>query len=95
MEFFAPPLRKFAHFVTHHSSTRNFLLFKGWRKSPLGLLSYPNYTYNGVAIHGNPAVPAQPASHGCIRIPMFAAKAFSEMAKVGTVVIVYDERSNH
>ncbi len=67
---------------------------KGWRKSPLGLLYYPNYIYNGVAIHGNPAVPAQPASHGCIRIPMFAAQAFSEMAKVGTAVIVYDERSS-
>jgi lipoprotein-anchoring transpeptidase ErfK/SrfK len=64
---------------------------KGWRKSPLGLLYYPNYIYNGVAIHGNPAVPATPASHGCIRIPMFAAQAFSEIAKPGTVVLVYDD----
>jgi lipoprotein-anchoring transpeptidase ErfK/SrfK len=64
---------------------------KGWRKSPLGLLYYPNYIYNGIAIHGNPAVPATPASHGCIRIPMFAAQAFSEIAKPGTVVIIYDD----
>lgn len=64
---------------------------KGWRKSPLGLLYYPNYIYNGVAIHGNPAVPATPASHGCIRIPMFAAQAFSDIAKVGTVVMVYED----
>ncbi|HEX4945584.1 MAG TPA: L,D-transpeptidase [Blastocatellia bacterium] len=64
---------------------------KGWRKSPLGLLYYPNYIYNGVAIHGNPAVPAAPASHGCIRIPMFAAQAFSDMAKPGTVVLIYDD----
>lgn len=64
---------------------------KGWRKSPLGLLYYPNYIYNGVAIHGNPAVPATPASHGCIRIPMFAAQAFSDIAEVGTVVIIYDD----
>jgi lipoprotein-anchoring transpeptidase ErfK/SrfK len=64
---------------------------KGWRKSPLGLLYYPNYIYNGVAMHGNPAVPATPASHGCIRIPMFAAQAFSEIAKPGTVVLVYDD----
>ena len=64
---------------------------KGWRKSPLGLLYYPNYIYNGVAIHGNPAVPVTPASHGCIRIPMFAAQALSDIAKAGTVVVVYDD----
>ncbi len=63
---------------------------KGWRKSPLGLLYYPNYIYDGVAIHGNPSVPPSPASHGCIRIPMFAAQEFSELAVIGTVVIIYD-----
>ena len=62
----------------------------GWRKSPLGLLYYPNYFHGGIAIHGNPAVPAFPASHGCIRIPMFASKEFSVMAKVGMIVLVHD-----
>jgi cell wall hydrolase len=61
-----------------------------WRKSPLGLLYFPNYIYDGVAIHGNPSVPSNPASHGCIRIPMFAAKEFFEMATLGMFVIVYD-----
>ena len=61
----------------------------GWRKSALGLLYYPLYIVGGVAIHGNPSVPAWPASHGCIRIPMFAAKEFSEMMPIGTVVMVY------
>ncbi|MCI0391072.1 MAG: L,D-transpeptidase family protein [Acidobacteria bacterium] len=64
--------------------------FAGWRKSPLGLLYYPNYIFGGVAIHGNPSVPSDPASHGCIRIPMFAAKEFFEMATLGMVVIVYN-----
>jgi lipoprotein-anchoring transpeptidase ErfK/SrfK len=63
---------------------------EGWRKSPLGSLYYPNYFYYGVAIHGNPSVPARPASHGCIRIPMFAARKFSEIASIDMVVIVYD-----
>ena len=63
---------------------------EGWRKSPLGSLYYPNYIYAGIAIHGNPLVPPYPASHGCIRIPMFAAKEFSAIAKMGMVVIVYD-----
>lgn len=63
---------------------------KGWRKSPLGLLYYPNYVHGGVAIHGNPLVPPLPASHGCIRIPMFAAQEFSELAIIGMVVLIYD-----
>ena len=67
-----------------------FRKIEGWRKSPLGLLYYPNYIYGGVAIHGAPSVPAYPASHGCIRIPMFASREFSEIATIGMVVIVYD-----
>jgi N-acetylmuramoyl-L-alanine amidase len=63
---------------------------EGWRKSPLGLLYYPNYIHYGIAIHGNPSVPSRPASHGCIRIPMFAAREFSKIASIGMVVIVYD-----
>lgn len=63
---------------------------KGYRKSPLGLLYYPNYIFGGIAIHGNPSVPPYPASHGCIRIPMFAAKEFSKMATVGMDVIIHD-----
>jgi peptidoglycan hydrolase-like protein with peptidoglycan-binding domain len=65
----------------------------GWRKSPLGLLYYPNYFSDGLAIHGNPSVPSQPASHGCIRVPMFASLAISEMLPVGTIVIIYDKDS--
>ena len=65
----------------------------GWRKSPLGLLYYPNYVVGGIAIHGNPSVPVYPASHGCIRIPMFAAKQFSEIYPIGTVVIVFEVNS--
>jgi lipoprotein-anchoring transpeptidase ErfK/SrfK len=61
----------------------------GWRKSPLGMLYYPNYITEGVAIHGSLSVPSRPASHGCIRIPMAAAKEFSDMTPIGTVVLVY------
>jgi L,D-transpeptidase catalytic domain/Putative peptidoglycan binding domain len=62
----------------------------GWRLSSLGLLYYPNYIHNGIAIHGSPAMAVYPASHGCIRIPMFASKKLSELIPVGTEVIVYD-----
>jgi peptidoglycan hydrolase-like protein with peptidoglycan-binding domain len=63
----------------------------GWRRSSLGLLYYPNYIHNGIAIHGSLAMAVYPASHGCIRIPMFASKELSELTPVGTEVIVYDD----
>jgi peptidoglycan hydrolase-like protein with peptidoglycan-binding domain len=65
----------------------------GWRKSPLGLLYYPNYFSGGLAIHGNPSVPQTPQSHGCIRIPMSAAVEMSRLLPLGTIVIIYDQRS--
>lgn len=65
----------------------------GWRKSPLGLLYYPNYFSDGLAIHGNPEVPHSPQSHGCVRIPMSAAKEISEQLSVGTIVLIYDSQS--
>jgi len=65
----------------------------GWRKSPLGLLYYPNYFSDGLAIHGNPSVPHSPRSHGCVRIPMFAASEISRQLPVGTIVLIYDAQS--
>ena len=65
----------------------------GWKKSPLGLLYYPSYFSNGLAIHGNPSVPPRPESHGCIRIPMFASREVSKQLPVGTIVLIYDKES--
>lgn len=64
----------------------------GWRNSPLGLLYYPSYFSGGVAIHGNPAVPTTPQSHGCIRIPMSAAVEMYKQLPMGTIVLIYDDR---
>jgi lipoprotein-anchoring transpeptidase ErfK/SrfK len=65
----------------------------GWRRSQLGLLYYPNYFSGGLAIHGNPSVPRTPESHGCVRIPMAAAAEMSKLLPVGTIVLIYDQRS--
>jgi N-acetylmuramoyl-L-alanine amidase len=62
----------------------------GWQESPLGLLYYPAYLIGGIAIHGNPAVPTKPASHGCIRVPMCVAKEVASLLPIGTKVIVHD-----
>lgn len=61
----------------------------GWRQSSLGLLYYPSYILNGVAVHGSLSVPTYPASHGCIRVPMFAAKELSGLMPIGIEVSVY------
>ncbi len=63
---------------------------KGWRVSSLGLLYDPSYIVNGIAIHGSLSVPSRPASHGCIRVPMFAAKELSALLPVGMEVMFYD-----
>ena len=65
----------------------------GWRKSPLGLLYYPSYFSGGLAIHGNPSVPHDPQSHGCVRIPMAAAVEVSRLLPIGTIVLIYDKQS--
>jgi N-acetylmuramoyl-L-alanine amidase len=63
----------------------------GWEDGVLGSVYYANYISGGVAIHGYLSVPTEPASHGCIRIPMFAAKEVSKLMPVGTIVLVYDK----
>ena len=72
---------------------RIYAKIAGWRKSPLGLLYYPNYFSDGLAIHGNPSVPRSPQSHGCIRIPMSASVEMSKLLPVGTIVLIYDSQS--
>jgi peptidoglycan hydrolase-like protein with peptidoglycan-binding domain len=48
----------------HFTVTREI---DGYRHSPLGVLYRPKYFDAGVAVHGYPNVPPQPASHGCVR----------------------------
>lgn len=72
---------------------RIYAKIAGWRKSPLGLLYYPNYFSDGLAIHGNPSVPRTPQSHGCIRIPMTAAAQISKRMPIGMILLIYDSQS--
>ena len=65
----------------------------GWEQGPNSAMYYSNYISGGVAIHGYPTVPTQPASHGCIRIPIFAAREVSKLLPIGTIVLVYDKVS--
>jgi peptidoglycan hydrolase-like protein with peptidoglycan-binding domain len=64
----------------------------GWDSGPLGDLYRPVYfdPERGLAIHGFEDVPADPASHGCIRISMTAAEWFPDKAPTGTPVYISD-----
>jgi peptidoglycan hydrolase-like protein with peptidoglycan-binding domain len=67
----------------------------GWDDSPLGELYNPVYfnPKEGIAIHGYPEVPTQPASHGCVRIHMTAAEWFHTKVPKGTPVYVIDGKT--
>ncbi|HKO61088.1 MAG TPA: L,D-transpeptidase family protein [Pyrinomonadaceae bacterium] len=65
----------------------------GWEEGRFGSAYYANFISGSVAIHGYPTVPNEPASHGCIRIPIFAAREVSKLMPLGTIVLVYDKVS--
>ena len=75
--------------VTPGGSFRVRSRWVGWRESKLGLLYNPLYFNGGIAIHGAPSVPATPASHGCVRIPMISSQWFPEQVTDGTPVYVF------
>jgi lipoprotein-anchoring transpeptidase ErfK/SrfK len=61
----------------------------GFDPSPLGVLYDPLYFTGGYAIHGNPSVPPYPASHGCVRVPMWVASQLYATVPYGESVYVY------
>ncbi len=55
--------------------------FKVW-------LPWASYFNRGIALHGSADVPAYPASHGCVRIPLDEASTVYAFARSGTPVRV-------
>jgi N-acetylmuramoyl-L-alanine amidase len=53
------------------------------------VLWYPMYFLRGFAIHGYPSVPPYPASHGCVRTPMWIAPTLFATNSYGESVYVY------
>jgi hypothetical protein len=53
------------------------------------VLYHPMYFLRGFAIHGYPSVPAWPASHGCVRVPLWLANGLRQRWGYGSVVRVY------
>jgi peptidoglycan hydrolase-like protein with peptidoglycan-binding domain len=63
----------------------------GVREAELGTLYRPKYFHGGIAVHGSGSIPAEPASHGCVRVTNAAMDLLwaSDVAPVGTEVTVY------
>ncbi|NLV54002.1 MAG: murein L,D-transpeptidase [Acidimicrobiales bacterium] len=61
----------------------------GERHAPLGVLYDPVYFVGGIAVHGAPSVPAHPASHGCVRIPMHVSAYFQDLVVDGEPIAVF------
>ena len=53
------------------------------------VLWYPLYFHRGFALHGYPSVPAYPASHGCVRLPMWFAPGFHARWSYGATVRIF------
>jgi lipoprotein-anchoring transpeptidase ErfK/SrfK len=77
------------HAVTPCGHLEVYSRAAGWKTSPLGQMYNPLYIVGGIAIHGSLDVPPYPASHGCIRVPMFASQRLPRMVPKGTPVFVY------
>jgi hypothetical protein len=77
------------HAVTPCGHLEVYAKAAGWKTSPLGEMYNPLYIVGGIAIHGSEDMRTYPASHGCIRIPMFAARRLPKMVPKGTPVYVY------
>jgi lipoprotein-anchoring transpeptidase ErfK/SrfK len=53
------------------------------------ILWYPLHFLRGFALHGYPSVPAYPASHGCVRLPMWFARGFHARWRYGATVRIF------
>ena len=76
----------------HFTPVGRFAIYRkvvGFDPSPLGTLFDPMYFTGGYAIHGNPSVPPYPASHGCVRVPMWVAPQLYATNPYGETVYVY------
>ncbi len=63
-------------------------VLKDWSRPYRAWMPYASYFHGGYALHEG-AVPAYPASHGCVRLPSWDAADVYRFAAIGTAVVVY------
>ncbi len=65
-------------------------MVEGKRVSPLGGMWDPVYFNYGIAVHGAINVPNEPASHGCVRLPMHISDYYQDLVSVGERILVWN-----
>ena len=85
--------------MTIHVSTGKFgtptgdwhirTLSHGWRPTSLGPIYSPSYFMARNAIHGYPSVPTYPASHNCVRTPIWIQDEIVDELVMGELVHVF------
>jgi lipoprotein-anchoring transpeptidase ErfK/SrfK len=64
-------------------------LFHVYSKVPGGaVMYYSNYFIGAFAIHGYVNVPPYPASHGCVRVPMWLAIRLYDLIPIYSRVLI-------
>lgn len=78
--------------ITPTGDFKTTVYMPGWITVPLGEMYNPVFFIGtSYAIHGSASVPLQPASHGCVRIPMIVAEFFHDMVPApGTPIYIRD-----
>ncbi|NJN48022.1 MAG: murein L,D-transpeptidase [Candidatus Competibacteraceae bacterium] len=83
---------RWGHKVQADTPVGSYTLYRrldGWRESYLGRLYRPWYFFEGYAVHGSASVPPKPASHGCVRVPMWDADFLAEELELGMPLYVW------
>jgi len=60
-----------------------------WSQKYSSWMPYASFFHNGEGLHGYEDVPAYPASHGCVRLPMPEAPWVYQFAYMGSTVFVF------
>jgi lipoprotein-anchoring transpeptidase ErfK/SrfK len=61
----------------------------GWVTVPVGQMYSPSYIMPHIAIHGSKSVPNYPASHGCVRTPIWITDHLYDELPMGLQVDIY------
>jgi len=62
---------------------------EGWVTVPVGQMYSPSYVMPHIAIHGSKSVPNYPASHGCVRTPIWITDHLFAELTMGLQVDIY------
>lgn len=62
---------------------------EGWVTVPVGQMYSPSYVMPHIAIHGSKSVPNYPASHGCVRTPIWITDHLYAALPMGLQVDIY------